>query len=216
MMPRARGRVTVVSKPFHNDCPMSKKNSAFRTTVLGGLVFLIPFVIVIVVGGKALGAMRNVARPIAGSLGIDHVGAIAMIDIVAVVLLIAACYLAGLVATGGRLQRLQQAFDQKLLELFPRYTFVKSMAEGLGAGSGQKTLQPVLVHFDDQSQLAFEVERGAEWVVVYLPGSPDPWSGAVSLVKPERVQPLDVDFNAATKCVRLAGRGATKLVCAAR
>jgi uncharacterized membrane protein len=190
---------------------MRKKSSAFRTTAVGGLVFLVPFVVVILVGGKALGAMRNVARPLATWLGIDHVGAIAMIDIVAVVLLVLICYLAGIIATGSRMRRLQQTFDQKLLELFPRYAFVKSMTEGLGAGSGDKTLQPVLVHFDDQSQLAFEVERDADWVVLYLPGSPDPWSGTVSLVKPERVKPLDVDFGAATRCVRLAGRGTTAL-----
>jgi len=195
---------------------MSKRSNAFRTTALGGLVFLIPFVVVIVVGGKALATMRGVARPVAAWLGVDHVGAVAMIDIIAVVLLVVICYLAGLIATGSRMQRLQEVFDQKLLELFPRYAFVKSMTEGLGPRSGDRTLQPVLVGFDDQSQLAFEVERGPEWVVVYLPGSPDPWSGAVSLVEAGRVRRLDVDFSTAVKCLRLAGRGAATLAGTAR
>jgi uncharacterized membrane protein len=195
---------------------MRNKSSAFRTTVLGGLVFLIPFVVVIFVVGKALAVMRGVARPIVERLGVDQVGAVAVIDVVALVLVILVCYVAGLLATGGRAHRLQQKFDQKLLELFPRYTFLKSMTEALGTDSADKTLKPVLVHFDDQSQLAFEVERGDDWVVVYLPGSPDPWGGAVSLVKPERVQQLAIDFNAAVKCMRLAGRGAAALAHATR
>jgi uncharacterized membrane protein len=191
---------------------MKSKRSAFSTTALGGLVFLVPFVIVIVIGGKALAVMRTIAQPIAAQLGIDHIGAVAVIDMLAIVLLVGVCYLAGLLATRGRSQRLQQAFDRVLLELFPRYTFIKSMTESLGVETVEKTLKTVLVHFDDQSQIAFEVERQDKWVVVYLPGSPDPWSGAVSLVKSERVQHIDADFKTAVKCMRLAGRGTTSLL----
>ena len=190
---------------------MKSKRSAFSTTALGGLVFLVPFVIVIVIGGKALALMRAVAQPIAVQLGIEHIGAVAEIDMLAVVMLIVVCCLAGLLATRGRSQRLQQTFDRILLELFPRYTFIKSMTESLGVETIERTLKTVMVHFDDQSQIAFEVERQDGWVVVYLPGSPDPWSGAVSLVKPERVQDVDADFKAAVKCMRLAGRGAGAL-----
>lgn len=190
---------------------MKSKRSAFSTTALGGLVFLVPFVIVIVIGGKALALMRAIAQPIAVQLGIEHIGAGAGIDMLAVVMLIVVCYLAGLLATRGRSQRLQQTFDRMLLELFPRYTFIKSMTESLGVETIERTLKTVMVHFDDQSQIAFEVERKDGWVVVYLPGSPDPWSGAVSLVKPERVQDVDADFKAAVKCMRLAGRGAGAL-----
>lgn len=190
---------------------MKSKRSAFSTTALGGLIFLVPFVIVIVIGGKALALMRAVAQPIAVQLGIEHIGAVAVIDMLAVVMLIVVCCLAGLLATRGRSQRLQQTFDRILLELFPRYTFIKSMTESLGVETFEKTPKTVMVHFDDQSQIAFEVERQDGWVVVYLPGSPDPWSGAVSLVKPERVQDVDADFKAAVKCMRLAGRGAGAL-----
>ncbi len=191
---------------------MKSKRNAFSTTALGGLVFLVPFVVVIVIGGKALALMRSIAQPIAAQLGIDHIGAVAVIDLLAIVLLVGVCYLAGLLATRGRSHRLQQTIDRMLLELFPRYTFIKSMSESLGVETADKILKTVLVHFDDQSQIAFEVERHDEWVVVYLPGSPDPWSGAVSLVKPERVQHLDTDFKTAVKCMRLAGRGATSLL----
>ena len=190
---------------------MKSKRNAFSTTALGGLVFLVPFVIVIVIGGKALALMRAVAQPIAVQLGIEHIGAIAVIDMLAVVMLIVVCYLAGLLASRGRSKRLRQTFDRILLELFPRYTFIKSMTESLGVETIEKTLKTVMVHFDDQSQIAFEVERQDGWVVVYLPGSPDPWSGAVSLVKPERVQHIDADFKTAVKCMRLAGRGAGAL-----
>ena len=76
---------------------MKSKRSAFSTTALGGLVFLVPFVIVIVIviGGKALALMRAIAQPIAVQLGIEHIGAVAVIDMLAVVMLIVAALLVG-------------------------------------------------------------------------------------------------------------------------
>lgn len=187
---------------------MKKQPNAFRTTALGGLIFMVPFVVVLLILGKAFALTRTAAAPIAGAIGVDRVGAFALIDLLAVLLLVGLCWLAGHLATSRRGRALYETFDEKLLNLFPRYGFVKSMTESLAAGQDQATLPVVLVRFDDQSQLGFEVERSEVQVVVFLPGSPDPWSGAVSLVSPDRVQRLDVDFKTAVKSVRLLGRGA--------
>lgn len=187
---------------------MKKKPNAFRTTVLGGLIFLVPFVVVLLILGKAFAITRAAAAPIAGAIGVDRVGAFALIDLLAVLLLVGVCWLAGHLATSRRGRALYETFDERLLNLFPRYGFVKSMTESLATGKDDATLPVVLVRFDDQSQLAFEVERSDVQVVVFLPGSPDPWSGAVSLVSPDRVQRLDVDFKTAVKSIRLLGRGA--------
>ena len=191
---------------------MKKKANPFRTTAIGGAIFLVPFVVVLLVVGKALAVMKLAAEPIAQAMGLEHVGAVAVINSIAVLLLVVLCWIAGRLATSRRGQVLYQAFDEKLLDLFPRYGFVKSMAEGLSKNTdGQgATLPVVLVQFDDQSQIAFEVERTLQQVVVFLPGSPDPWSGTVSLVTPDRVQRMDVDFNTAVRSIRLLGRGAGK------
>jgi uncharacterized membrane protein len=189
---------------------VSKKTNPFRTTVLGGLIFLVPFVVVLLVLGKALAIMKAVATPIAEAIGIDHIGALAMIDLLAVLLLVGLCWLAGHAATSQRGRALYESFDEKLLNLFPRYGFVKSMTESLAENRPEATLPVVLVHFDDQSQLGFEVERSVHQVIVFLPGSPDPWAGALSLVTPDRVQKLDVDFKTAVKSIRLLGRGGGK------
>jgi uncharacterized membrane protein len=190
---------------------MNKKTNPFRTTVLGGLIFLVPFVMVLLVVGKAFAIMKTVAVPIAAALGIDRIGGIAVVDTLAVLLLVGLCWLAGLAALSQRGRAAHEALDEKLLNLFPRYGFVKSMAESLAADGKTETLPVVLVRLDDQSQLGFEVERNGDQVVVFLPGSPDPWSGTVSMVTPDRVRALGVDFKTAVKSLRLLGRGATRL-----
>lgn len=190
---------------------MKSKASPFRTTALGGVIFLVPFVMVLLIVGKAFTVMRTVAAPVAEASGIDHIGVFAVIDLLAVVLLVGLCWLAGRMAMSRRGHALYEALDEKLLNLFPRYGFVKSMTGSLAADT-EAALPVVLVRFDDQSQIAFEVERTAAGVAVFLPGSPDPWSGAVSLVSPDRVQRLEVDFRTAVKSIRLLGRGTGRFV----
>ena len=136
---------------------------------------------------------------------------VAVIDIVSVLAMVAVCYGAGLLATSARGQRAYQRMDDRLLDLVPRYGFIKSMASGLHKET-TTAMTVVLVPFDDQSQIGFEVERNEDWVVVFLPGSPDPWSGAVSYVTADRVTPLPVDFNRAVRAMRMAGRDSLSLL----
>jgi uncharacterized membrane protein len=70
-----------------------------------------------------------------------------------------------------------------------------------------------MVRFDDLSQIAFEVERGpGDLVAVYLPGSPDPWSGSVAHITSDRVDPVAADFASVIQTLRKVGRGSAVLL----
>ena len=68
-----------------------------------------------------------------------------------------------------------------------------------------------VVRFDDLWQIGFEIERieGGK-VALFLPGSPDPWSGSVCIAEADRVTPLDLPVAAVVKMVRRLGRGANE------
>ena len=183
-----------------------------RTMILGGAIFLVPFAIVLVIFSKVFGVSMRLAEPIADRIPIGAVAGVVLAEILAVVIILAASLLAGLAATSAPGHRLYRKLDQLLLNLIPRYAFVKSMTDSLG-GSDASVLQPVLVRFDDLAQIAFEVERGSgDLVTVYLPGSPDPWSGSVAHVSADRVDPVRGDFTTVVKSLRSIGRGATALL----
>jgi uncharacterized membrane protein len=69
----------------------------------------------------------------------------------------------------------------------------------------------VVARFDDLWQIGFEIERieGGK-VAVFLPGSPDPWSGSVCIAEADRVTPVDLPVAAVAKMVRRLGRGANE------
>lgn len=93
------------------------------------------------------------------------------------------------------------------------YAWVKGITGGIRDDDAEDLLKPVLVRFDDQTQLAFEVDRAADGLVaVYVPGAPDPRSGAVSYVTGDRVQAVNAEFKAVVKICKNLGRGSTEML----
>lgn len=184
-----------------------------KATLLGGLLFLVPLTIAVLILGKLFGFMYQLATPFSEWIPLDSIGGVAIANVVTVVLILVISLVAGLVGTSVWGRRLQQSLEEKLLLVFPRYTFVKSMTASMSPDEVDKVMQPVRVDFDDYTQIAFELERNDEGLVIlFLPGSPDPWSGAVVYANPERVKPIDADYSSIVRSLRSAGRGSGALL----
>ena len=127
----------------------------------------------------------------------------------------AASFAAGLLASRSFGRNLSQAFEKKLVLLFPRYAILKDqMADSIGGDQAKAQMKPVLVRFDDSMRIGFETERSEDvsLVAVYLPGSPDPWAGKVTLIERNRVQSLPADFGEAVATCEQLGRGSARLM----
>ena len=183
------------------------------TTVIGGLVFLLPLIVVISVVGKGVALLAQVATPLATRLPEGEVGGVAIATLVTLGLLLLICYGAGMLARAAVGRRMSESFENRLHALYPRYTVIKAMTQGLRSDTDEHAVKPVLVTFDDHQCPAMEVERTAEGrVVVFLPGAPDPWSGNVVVVRPERVEPLGADMPALNRSLKGLGRGCRSLL----
>lgn len=179
-----------------------------RTTIIGGIFFLIPFAFLMIVLTKAHEIGLMVAKPIERLMPIERVVGIALADVLAMILVLALCFLAGLLARVGMFHRRVERVDGILIELIPGYAVAKSSLHGVTGKSGtQDHLVPVLVEFDDHKMIAFEVERTSLGVMVFLPGAPSPWAGSTALIEPERIQPLDLSVTQVTRLLRVLGRG---------
>lgn len=184
-----------------------------KTTLWGGLLFLVPLTVAVVILGKLFGLMYRLAQPFSTWIPLDSVAGIAIANIVTVVLILVISFLAGHVATSAWGHHLREKVENVLLTVFPRYTFIKSVTESLRTADGDRIMKPVRVDFDDNAQIAFEVERSHSGLVtLFVPGSPDPWSGSVVYVSAERVTPLSADLSSIVRSLRSAGRGSGALV----
>ena len=184
-----------------------------KTTVIGGIVFLVPLIIAVAIIGKAFEIMKRVADPLSSLAPVDSVGDVAIVNLIAFMLIVLICFLAGLAARTESAGKLVRSLESHILSHIPVYAFVKGMTESLAGTEDGKGMKPVLVRLDDYSQVAFEIERveGGN-AVVYLPGAPNPWSGSVCVMTEDRVQPIDATVMSAVQNIRHLGRGSGELL----
>jgi uncharacterized membrane protein len=185
--------------------------SFLKATLVGGCMFLVPVVLVLVVAGKGMQFAGKIAVPMAKALPVSHVGGVAVATLIAVTILLVIALLAGLAARTGPGRRLTHWFEESLLGGLPQYRMVKSLAEGLTQIESGDGMQPVLMRGDEGWMLGYQVEvLPGDWRVVFLPASPTPMSGNVLYVEGTRVQPLAISMREAMVLVKRLGIGSAE------
>lgn len=183
----------------------------FKATLVGGLMFLVPVVLLLVVLGKALQFAGKVAQPIARTLPVSHMGGVAVATLIAVAILLSIALLAGLAARTGPGRRVTHWFEESILGGMPQYRMVKSLAEGLTQIENGTGMRPVLMRGDEGWMLGYQMEELPDgWRVIFLPASPTPMSGNVLYVEASRVQPLDLPMSDAMQLVKRLGIGSAE------
>ena len=184
-----------------------------KTTLIGGLVFLVPIVIVVFIVGKAFQIMMVVAKPMSDWIPVDSVGGIAMANVLALAAIVLSCFIFGVIARSAPAKNINRGLNSILIAI-PGYALVKGYAESMDRSAEKaKSFIPVLARFDDYSQISFEIERTPNGnVAVYLPGAPNPWSGAVVYVEANRVEKLDMSVSEAVKNIEQLGHGSSKYI----
>ena len=182
-----------------------------RTTIIGGMIFLIPIAIFVAVIGHGLKITGAIAKPLAAVLPVDMIGGLAVANVLAIVLLLLICFVAGLLARLALARKAVDALEANVLARLPAYALLKTKTQSMLSPDDIEGMSVAVVRFDDLWQIGFEIERieGGK-VALFLPGSPDPWSGSVCIAEADRVTPLDLPVAAVVKLVRRLGRGANE------
>ena len=181
--------------------------SVARTTLVGGVVFMMPVVVLIVVFAKAGGYLRKLAQPLEKMLPLDRFYGVIVADSILIALFLLACFGAGLLMRLSFANSFVKKAEAGVLWRIPGYGFLKAVTDSLDKAHGA-TLRPVLVRFDDYSQLAFEVDQLPDGrKVIYIPSAPNPRAGSVLVLDKDRVEPVPLTFMAAVRSLRALGRG---------
>jgi uncharacterized membrane protein len=179
-----------------------------KTTIIGGLVFLVPLVLVMMVLKRAFEIASKVATPVVAHFPAHQVAGVALGTLAAVLLLTVIAFAAGLAARTEQGRAMTRWVGESFLGAMPQYRVVTSMAEGLTKIEQGTGLQPALVSAEGTWQLCYvleELERG--WVAIFIPQAPTPLSGNVLYVPSERVRRLDLKIGEAMQLVKRMGAG---------
>ena len=189
------------SKRFVNFC---------KTTAIGGLLFLLPLIVLGALIGQVAPLVVSIASVFNKNIPVKTGTGIAVLVALSIAVILLLCFAAGMFARWSIGKKISTAFEKKLALFFPRYSILKDqMADTIGGDETRPQMKPVLVVFDECQRIAFETERDEKQglATVFLPGSPDPWSGKVVMLKLDRVTRLDADFGHAAATCEQVGRG---------
>jgi uncharacterized membrane protein len=185
----------------------------FRTTLMGGLLFLVPITVVVIVLGKALGLVHKVMDPLAARIPMESVLGVQTPLLLGIVVIVLFCFFAGLFARTAFAQKILNGLEAALLSKIPGYEMLKSTGESILGVEDQEAYPVVLARFDDSWQIGLRTERLQNGLVaVYIPGAPNPLSGSVCFMTSDRVVPADIPIASALKCMNGLGEGSNALL----
>ena len=139
---------------------MENRVNFIKATFIGGIFFLIPLGIIVVMVGKLTGVMKIVASKLTPFIPVETPHGAILLNLLALTVILGLCFLAGLVAQRATAKKLSTKLESVMLEAVPGYSFVKGFADNMRQSDElSESFIPIVVQFDDYSQIAFEIER---------------------------------------------------------
>ncbi|KAF2507799.1 DUF502 domain-containing protein [Flavobacterium zhairuonense] len=184
-----------------------------KATFLGGLIFLVPLVVLIIVLEKGYGIIQKTTLPLVNNLPRISVLGLALQEFIGILLIILICLVAGLIAKTANAKKLVEKLEDGILSFVPGYSFMKNMNENILGIESKDDLKVILVPTDAGLQFAFLIEQISEdKFTVFIPDAPNPWSGSVVFVEKKDIQDIDITQKQALACIRKLGYGSKELL----
>ena len=177
-----------------------------------GLLMLVPVYLSVLLLLKAMNSVAGLAKPFAHLLPewlpAEHILSLLLVLIV--------CFLIGAVVRTPAGREIQERIERSFFERMPGYGLFRSLTQRLAGKDDQENVwKPALAEIEEALVPAFIIEELEDGrFTVFVPSVPTPFAGAVYILTPERVHPLDVPFTQALKSISRWGSGSKELVAA--
>ncbi|WP_223162272.1 hypothetical protein [Salinicola halimionae] len=184
-----------------------------KTTALGGVLFILPLILIGVLVQKAVHILRVPISKLLPMFEHHTVAGVTALSIVALLALLLLCFLAGLLAKTKTAKRVRHLIEDKLLDNVPGYRLLKdTMARMTGIEDDIDT-QVGLYIDGDIVQFCLIVEIKDAWTSIFIPdgGSAGLTAGAVQMVPSEQVYLTELTWLEVLKCLKRNGHDSLSL-----
>lgn len=186
---------------------MARRLEALKTTIAGGVLLLVPLILILFLLSKGLKVAERLSQPIVNAIGLKTVGGVALGTLIAVAGLLLISFLAGLLARTRVGQAAYSALENSILGILPQWRMARGLVESFGPDKGSE-IEVVLVPTDAGWCLGFVLEKPAgEWWTVFIPGAPQWTSGSISYARTQQVKHTGLTSAEAILLIRRCGVG---------
>jgi len=182
-----------------------------KTTIVGGVLFLLPIALVLFLLGKALSIAKDLSEPVVEAAGVTSVAGVAAGTLVAIAFLVLISFVAGLLARTRIGQLTFTRMENSILSVLPQWRMAKGFIQSFETDT-QSDIEVVMVPTDAGWCLAFVLEKPeGEWWSVFIPGATQWTSGAVAFARAEQVKPAGLTTAEAILLMRRCGAGSARI-----
>jgi uncharacterized membrane protein len=191
---------------------LKKITRIIKPVFIGGLFFLVPVGLLVVILGKVFSLTERLFDPLLKPFHNIDVAGVAVKQIVGFFLLLLICLAAGLFARTAVAKRFLRWLEDSVLGHVPGYLFLKHMGENV-AGLEKQDMKIVLARVDDGWQISFLIEQiDDNMYTVFVPNAPSVMSGSVYHVEKDRILWVDMTRKQAINCIRQLGIGSSSIL----
>ncbi len=185
------------------------------TTVIGGVVFLVPLAFVVYILLQVVEFMKVIAEPLSEWIPVDSVGGIALANLLAISIVIALCFVSGLVARHTIADGLVKKLDSLLINV-PGYSIVRGIKSGFDESETEK-MRPVALRLGTAERIGFEMQKLDDGrSMVYIPSNPSAWSGITQILPADQVTYIDIPVTKVIELTEKFGHGVDQVLAAKR
>jgi len=179
-----------------------------KTTLIGGLLIVLPVYIAVLLILKALQGLVAAVKPITAAIP----GSVKFEEILAILILAAICFIAGLIVRTRAGLRAKNVIERRVLQRLPGYTLLRGLTGRVMGEADDPAFAPCLAEIEEALVPALIVEElenvplrcwclrcRRQWLERYTS-------------YPERVHPVDVPFTAALRVFTKWGAGSGEFV----
>jgi len=182
------------------------------TTIIGGLLFLVPVVFLGFVLTKAVGFMMIIAEPMADFIPVDSVGGVALANLIAIVAVIIVSFFAGLIARNALASGFIKGLESKFLMKIPGYSIVKGIKGGFDKDETNH-FKPVALALGSAERVGFEIQKLPDGrSMIFIPSVPNSFSGITQVLPADQITYLDIPMTAIMELSERYGYGVDKLL----
>src|SRR6185295_9359103 len=126
-----------------------------RITIAGGILFLIPVGAIIFIMAKAIGFLYRLSKPITARLPFQNVAGVGVNTLMSIILLLLACFLAGIFMRTKLAKRITQWLEDRVLVYVPGYAYIRARSTDWFSEEKTSSWKPASIFVDDNEVICF-------------------------------------------------------------
>lgn len=184
-----------------------------RTTVLGGILVLVPIAACLFVLHAAATTLQKAIEPMEKYLPVKEVGGLDAAIILSLLAVFAASFALGLLVQTAVGRVVSGHFSRWLGKILPGYSAFRALSRQVVKVGDEKLGAPLIVKLGSVRQFGLLIEEHP-WgeATVFFPSAPAFVAGSVQLVPLAAIERLNVTIPQLAGCIQMYGVGSDKLL----